>query len=270
MAHVTSWRAGRSEVAVVCEGFAPLAIADELPGAEVDWDAERAAYPWAFMGAGLDAWPWHVHAFWIDTPSGVLVVDTGLGSFPPFAPWAEQAPDPWAGRDLSEVDDVVLTHLHADHAGGSLRGEEPRFPNARYHLHRADQAHFAHADDAEDYVARRAMERLEELGMLSVEEADAEIVPGVRVLHTPGHTPGHRSVVLADGDATMLITGDALHHPAQVRLRDRPSSHDEDPETGARSRKALLDGAEARGWLVGVQHFAEPFGTVVDGRWRAR
>ena len=76
--------------------------------------------------------------------------------------------------------------------------------------------------------------------------------------------------MLADGDATLLITGDALHHPAQVRLRDRPSSHDEDPESGARSRKALLDRAEAGGWHVGVQHFAEPFGTVVDGRWRAR
>ncbi len=270
MSHVTPWRSGGLEVTVVCEGFAPLAIADELPGTDADWETERAAYPWGFMGAGLDAWPWHVHAFWIDAPSGVLVVDTGLGLFPPYAPWAVQAPDPWAGRDPSAVEHVVLSHLHADHAGGAVVEGEPRFPNARYHLHRADRVRFAEADDAEDYVARGAMERLEELGMLSVEEADEEIVPGVRVLHTPGHTPGHRSVVLAGGDETLLITGDALHHPAQVHLRDRPSSHDEDPESGARSRTALLDRAERRGWHVGVQHFAEPFGTVVDGRWRAR
>ena len=130
----------------------------------------------------------------------------------------------------------------------------------------ADRAHFAHADDAEDYVARRAMERLEELGMLSLEEADVEIIPGVRVLHTPGHTPGHRSVVLADGDETLLITGDALHHPAQVRLRDRPSSHDEDPESGARSRKALLDRAEATGVARGRPALR---GAVRDRRGRS-
>ncbi len=54
-------RIGRVEVSVVCEGYAPLELSDEMPGAEVDWDAERARYPWAFVGE--DAWPWHVHAF---------------------------------------------------------------------------------------------------------------------------------------------------------------------------------------------------------------
>jgi glyoxylase-like metal-dependent hydrolase (beta-lactamase superfamily II) len=269
MSHVTPIPVGGLEVEVICEGFAPLALADELPGTDVDWNAERAADPWAFLGAGLESWPWHVHAFWIEMAAGPVVVDTGLGHFPPFTPWAQQAPDPWGGHDLLSVRHVILTHLHADHAGGTLWEGDPRFPNAQYHLHRADREHFADAED-EDYVARHAMDRLEELGMLALGEADAEIATGVRVLHTPGHTPGHRSVVLDHGDETLLITGDALHLPAQVRLRNRPSSHDEDPEAGARSRKALLDRAEAGGWQVGVPHFAEPFGTVIDGRWRAR
>ena len=49
---------GPVEVAVVCYGFAPLDLADECPGHDVDWTAERARHPWAFHGAA--SWPWHV------------------------------------------------------------------------------------------------------------------------------------------------------------------------------------------------------------------
>ena len=63
-------RLDRVQVSVVCEGYAPLELSDEMPGAEIDWGAERARYPWAFVGE--DTWPWHVHAFALRTSTGLL------------------------------------------------------------------------------------------------------------------------------------------------------------------------------------------------------
>ncbi|MGZ5349062.1 MAG: MBL fold metallo-hydrolase [Actinomycetota bacterium] len=265
MSHVDTVRIGGIEIAVACEGFAPLDLADECPGHDVDWAAERARHPWAFTG---DAdWPWHVHGFVVRVRSSTIVVDTGVGSFPPYAPWAEQAPgDPWTEVALDAVDHVVVTHLHADHAGGTVGPDgAARFPNARYHAHPADWAHFAGADDAEAYVARSAMGRLAEEGRVSLEAEDHEIVSGVRLLHTPGHTPGHRSVLVDDA---VLLTGDLLHLPIQAANPSWPSSHDEDPELGARSRTAVLGRAAAAGPLIGVPHFARPFGRLTDDGWR--
>jgi glyoxylase-like metal-dependent hydrolase (beta-lactamase superfamily II) len=264
---------GRVEVSTLCEGFAPLPLADECPGQSVDWAAERSLYPWAFVDD--DHWAWHVHAFLLRTPDGEVLVDTGVGAFGPWAPWAEAAgPEAWSGVDPGSVRDVVLTHLHADHAGGSVLGDgTPRFPNARYHVHPADWTYFDERSvirptDGGRYDARATMAGLAATGALSLDADDHEVSAGVRVVHTPGHTPGHRSV-LVDGAAagTLLLTGDLLHLPVQAAHPEWPSGHDEDPAAGSASRAAILGRARDAGWQVGVSHFARPFGRVSDGGW---
>jgi glyoxylase-like metal-dependent hydrolase (beta-lactamase superfamily II) len=275
MEHGRALFADDIEVAVVCQGWAPLDLADECPGHEVDWGRERDEFPWAF--AEDDRWRWHVHGFVVRTPSGVTMVDTGLGDHPPYAPWPPgeglRAGEAY-GRamvDPSEVTTVVLTHVHPDHAGGIGDGSHPRFPNARHVLHEADWA-FLHRDDLDEYsvLARADFDHLHELGMMDLDPADREVAPGIRVVHTPGHTPGHRSVEVDSGRGTVLLTGDLLHLPIQVAHPTWNSGHDEDPELGARSRDATLERAGREGWTIGVPHFALPFGLVVDGRWRAR
>ncbi len=271
MTHVEPLRMGDVGIAVACYGFAPLDLADECPGHDVDWQAERARHAWAFLDGR--SWPWHVHAFVATGPWGTAVIDTGVGSYPPYRPWAtgsglaaEEAFDE-VGSDPGDVGLVVLSHLHADHAGGAWAGESPRFPNARYVVHEADVAFFA--DGHEPYAAVREARLLRDLGMLDTDPDDREVAPGLRVIHTPGHTPGHRSVVLDAGEATVLITGDLLHLPIQARHPSWPSSHDEDPERGAASRAAALGLAAEDSWLVGVPHFARPFGRIDDGGWRS-
>jgi glyoxylase-like metal-dependent hydrolase (beta-lactamase superfamily II) len=265
MSHVAPIRVGRIEIRTICEGFAPLPLADELTGETVDWDAERSAYPWGFHGE--KAWGWHVHAFVVDTPDGRVLVDTGVGPFGPYRPWEHWQADAWDGLDVASVTHVALTHLHADHAGGVEEIEaRPRFPNASYHVHPADLRYFEEAGDG-SYVAIRPAERLEALGVLRTEGTNHDLVPGVRLVHAPGHTPGHRSVLVRDGDDGLLLTGDLLHQPTQIERRGSASDHDEDPLLGVASRRLLLWRAESHGYRLGVSHFAKPFGRIVDGRW---
>jgi glyoxylase-like metal-dependent hydrolase (beta-lactamase superfamily II) len=267
--HEPIW-VGRFHVSVICEGFAPLELADELPGSGVDWVAERARFPWAFVDE--KSWPWHVHAFALHTPAGVVIVDTCVSPFPPIAPWAEHTLIEDALRlgeiDPGEVMMVVHTHLHSDHAGGAVVDGEPRFPNATHVVHPADWAHFAGLSDEDAYTPRHAMERLAEVNMLDLREDDREVWPGVRVVHTPGHTPGHRSVVLNDADQTLLLTGDLLHIPTQVARPSVPSAHDVDPQEACVSRVRLLEEAEREDWRVGVSHFAHAFGRVQADGWQ--
>ena len=266
-----SVRVGAVGVEVLCQGWAPVALEEELPGRDVDWAAERTLRPWAF-GDG-PTWQWHVHAFVLRSPFGTVLVDSGLGPFAPGAPWAESKPADEViappGVDPNEVRHVILTHLHTDHAGGAMREGEPRFPNARYHVHPADWAHFETRDGRGESAARHAMRRLVDLGMLSLEAEDGEIAPGIAVLHSPGHTPGHRSVLVTGGDDHLLLTGDLLHLPAQVAHPDWLSSHDLDADRACRSRKALLERAREGRWTVGVSHFARPFGLVQRAGWRS-
>ena len=211
MSHVEPFRVGDVEIAVLCQGWAPLPLADESPGHDVDWAEERRAFPWAFAG---DAhWQWHVQAFIVRTPSGVTMVDTGLGGNRPVAPWApgegltaEQAYED-AGVDPSEVSTVVLTHMHPDHSGG-IRGSDgdPRFANARHVLHPADWAFLAGELSEFSVLARPGLRRVHELGMLDLDEGNREVAPGIEVRHTPGHTPGHRSVLVHGGDEVILLT----------------------------------------------------------------
>jgi glyoxylase-like metal-dependent hydrolase (beta-lactamase superfamily II) len=150
-----------------------------------------------------------------------------------------------AGVVPEDVRHVIHTHLHSDHAGGACRPDgEPRFPNAVHHVHPADWDFFAGADDPEDFQGRSAMRRLEALGMLDLDPADRVIVPGVRVAHSPGHTPGHRSILMADGSSTLLFTGDLLHLPIQVAHPEWQSSHDEDPSVGRVADQVAHAGAE--------------------------
>ncbi len=262
---------GDVEVVPLCDGWAPLPLEDEAPGREVDWDAERTAFPWAFDGS--DSWQWHVHAFLLRTASGLVLVDAGIGHLgrPPYEVTGRLEQElAEIGADPEDVRHVVHTHLHADHAGGACRPDgEARFPNAVHHVHPADWLFFSHADDDDDadFSGWDAMLILEDAGMLDLSPEDRQVVPGVRVVHTPGHTPGHRSVILRDGPFTMLFTGDLLHLPVQVAHPGWASNHDEDPEAASAVRVELLARARDERWGVAVSHFARPFGGVLaDGR----
>lgn len=262
---------GSFQLVPLCDGWAPLPLDDEAPGHEVDWDAQRSRFPWAFPVDDTSSWAWHVHAFLLRHPSGVVLIDTGIGDFrrPPFDVDGRIDEELAAvGVSPGDVSNVVLTHLHGDHAGAAcLADGTPRFPNARYHVHPEDWSFFATHRTPEDFTGRFAMAGLEGLGALDLDPSDHEVVPGVTLRLAPGHTPGHRVVELRDGADTLLVVGDLLHTPPQVAHPGWVSNHDEDPELAAQHRATWIGVARREGWTVCVSHFGRPFGHVKSDGW---
>jgi glyoxylase-like metal-dependent hydrolase (beta-lactamase superfamily II) len=267
MSAEASIRVGDVAVTPLLDGWAPLPLTDECPGREVDWGAEQRRFPWAFDGE--TSWTWHVRAFLLRTAAARVLVDTGIGHLrePPYdvdGRIEESLRD--VAVEPNAITHVVHTHLHADHAGGACGPDGgPRFPDAVHHVHPSDWTFFAERGS----LAREAMVAIEADGRLDLDPADREVVPGVRMLHTPGHTPGHRSVIVGHGAHVLLLTGDLLHLPVQVAHPEWESSHDTDPMLGVASRRVLLFRAMSGRWRVGVTHFARPFGRVGPDGWRA-
>src|SRR5688572_16275489 len=147
-----------------------------MPGLEVDWDRERERFPWAFPPGDASTWAWHVHSFLLRHPDGLALIDTGIGHFgrPPYdvSSAIDEELDA-VGVSPADVGHVVLTHLHADHAGGACRPDgSPRFPNARHHVHPDDWSFFAERRTPDDFTGRFAMAEMEELGMLDLGATD--------------------------------------------------------------------------------------------------
>lgn len=198
----------------------------------------------------------------------VVLVDTGIG--PAGSPAASWAPVPGrlpeelaaAGIQPDEVTGVVLTHMHTDHVGWAVRGpvEEPAgafFPNARYLLQRAEI-------DAIEATSPRLVDwlltPLRATDQLSAVDGDAPLAAGLRVFATPGHTPGHQSVLLTAEDDTMLFTGDLLVHTLQLLYPDLPYANESDPVQARATRVgALADLAGRPGPLLASAHLGQPF-----------
>ncbi|MFJ6464531.1 MBL fold metallo-hydrolase [Streptomyces sp. NPDC091387] len=203
-----------------------------------------------------------------------VLVDTGIGNGKERAnpAWHDLRTDflehlTGAGFPPDSVDLVILTHLHADHVGWNTRqvnGEwVPTFPNARYLTSRAEREFWATYDMEEprEQMFRDSVIPVEQAGLLStvdVPHEGAEIAPGLRLIPTPGHTPGHVAVELTSQGETALISGDCVHHPVQLAHPVIGSCVDIDPRQSEATRRKLLRSLAGTDTLLLGTHFAPP------------
>lgn len=264
-------RVGRLEVVAVLDasGAFPLGRQDAFPTATLsDWDAARGIDPGAF-GPG-ETWRLNFHCFAIRRPAGrITLVDTGIGPVGgPASGWAPvpgRLPSalPEAGIDAGDVDVVVLTHLHEDHFGWSVSPEGvAMFPNARYVVQRDEVAALAPDDVAHNYVVNplRRTGQLHEIdGRTQLPNGDRACRELITAVPTPGHTPGHQSVLVEGAGRQVVITGDVLVHAVQLADPGVGYVFESDQDTAAHTRRVLLAYARHRRSLLATAHLTRPF-----------
>ena len=211
----------------------------------------------------------NLNCFLIQSGGKNILVDTGVGT--KHSRRRQQIFSMRGGRLLDEmaaiglgpedIDAVVLTHLHFDHAGGSTRFENgevvPAFPNARYLVQRDDWEEVTHLNDftrgsymAEDYMP------LEEHGQLDLLDGDVEIAPGVTLKHTGGHSAGHQAVFVESWGEKAMCLADVLptpHHLRHVYI----TSWDVHPVVTVETKVRYVGRAEREGWLLLFNHGVE-------------
>ena len=222
-------------------------------------------------------------SYLIRSSGRTILVDTGLGPRPadtPDVPWGELLRDFQAhGVRPDEVDMVVLTHLHRDHVGWNLvrEGERyvPTFPNARYWMTAKDweTCHQPEHQPQRYPNAPTCVWPLEELNLIEFMHGEHSLTRELTAVPTPGHTPGHVSLLITSQGQRALVLGDAAHSPVQFEEPDWCSRADMDPDLTRQTRRALLDRLEREEIIVAAGHFQAPgFGRVVrlEGRryWR--
>lgn len=163
-----------------------------------------------------------------------------------------------AGLTREDITDVVLTHLHFDHAGGTVRDEAGRlrlsFPNATYHLQRR---HWKWAHDATDKdrgsFRPEDFALLEKSGQLHLLEGGTELYPGVTLFVSEGHTVGLQLVRLEAAEQTLVFCGDLI--PTTAHLRPAwIAAYDLYPLTVIEEKKQLLAQAVEERWLLFLEH----------------
>ncbi|TDC28126.1 MBL fold metallo-hydrolase, partial [Micromonospora sp. 15K316] len=223
--------------------FEPRAAAFPAATAEQWREADRRD-PAAVTADGR--WWLRFRCFAIRVGDGlVTLVDAGIG--PAGSPAASWAPVPGhlpaelaaAGIDPADVGTVALTHLHTDHVGWAVTGSPgtPYFRNATYLLQRAE---VTAVDRVNPQLRAGLVEPLRAAGQLREVDGEASIGPGVRLLPTPGHTPGHQCVLVDQGEERLLLTGDLLVHAVQLVDPGLAYAHEADPDEARVSRTTLL------------------------------
>jgi glyoxylase-like metal-dependent hydrolase (beta-lactamase superfamily II) len=146
------------------------------------------------------------------------------------------------GVEPTEVDTVIISHLHSDHIGWLVQHGKSVFSNANIHLGAADWEYFVVKPGGGEKRQARLLSVEDQVSL--VDRDGITLAPGITTRLTPGHTPGHLSSVIASGTDRLIVLGDALHCVAQLVEPEWQFFYDVDRDLASQTRAALLREAE--------------------------
>lgn len=209
----------------------------------------------------------------VDTGQHKVLIDTGAGNLAQSAAKMFPSVDHTTtvtgqllqnmravGIEPDDVDTVVITHAHPDHVGGTLDEEGKLiFTNAHYFIARDEwefwtsETALAKAPAAMVHIARHNLEPLGD--RLTLINDASEIVPGIRAMATPGHTPGHMALAITSEGEQLWHISDVVLHPLHLEHPAWIPAFDISAEQAAASKHRIFNGAAEEQVLIFAHHF---------------
>ncbi len=213
-----------------------------------------------------DRLPMELTCLLVRAAGKTIVVDTGFG---PRLAQKDRNARPHGGLldglarlgiAPGDVDLVINTHLHADHCSGNMTVEAsgasvPTFPNAEYVVQRRE-----YADAMQPNERTRATyfpanyQPLVERGQMRLLDGDCALVPGVSVVVTPGHTPGHQAVLFEGGGQYALFVADLATYAIHFERLAWMTAYDVEPLITLETKRRWQQWALETGALIIFQH----------------
>jgi glyoxylase-like metal-dependent hydrolase (beta-lactamase superfamily II) len=277
-----TWKIGRVTITRILELEFPLPYDPAAPFMRDATPEALRAMPWLYPDFVTEegALRLSFHALLVDAPGMRLVVDTCFGNdrarsmpgdVPLQTPFLAHMAE--AGWPRESVDAVVCTHLHADHIGWNTMLEAgrwvPTFPNARYLIGREELDYWRTKESSAEELGD-AVQPVIDAGLVQLVETDHVLSPEIRLEPTPGHTPGHVSVMIESEGERGIISGDFLHHPCQIAHPDWRTMSDTDPDRAEATRHSVLERVTDRPVLFIGTHFPAPTGGYIRGKGALR
>ena len=219
------------------------------------------------------------HSLIVETADHLMIVDTCIGNdksrtYPRWNHMQTSFLDDLtkAGFETGRFDTVLCTHMHVDHVGwNTYRMDDrwkPTFPNASYLYSEEEWHHWSRErEDAAGPVIEDSVQPIFDMGMTELVKSNHVVCDEVSLIPTPGHTPGHVSVVIRSKGEAAVITGDIFHHPCQMAYPDWSVTADVDTQSALNTRLSFLKQfADTPVLCIGTHFTASTAGHIVrDG-----
>lgn len=255
---------GDLEITALSDGTVALPMAQIYQGlSEVDIGAYLKGH---FLTEPAEV---SVNAYLVNTGARLVLIDAGTGQIMGPALGKLVSNIEAAGYRPDQIDDVILTHVHADHSGGLTGADGARiYANATLHVNATEAAFWleASAEAKADATLGPQIAQAQlnlgpyvAAGRLRTFADDAAPLPGIGSILRAGHTPGHSALVLESNGERLVIWGDIAHGDALQY--DQPQvtvSFDVDQAQAAATRALAFADAADQGYLVAGAHHAFP------------
>ncbi len=254
---------GDFEVTALLDGTHPFPVDEVMTNAKPGQVA--ALLRQADVGAPVEG---SINAFLVNTGSRLVLIDSGAGVLYGTCCGHLMENLRAAGYTPEQVDDVFLTHLHRDHVGGVDAHGRLAFPNAVVHVSKTDADYWldrANQKTAPPWLgtmfdgAADSLAPVIAAGRLQTFDGPTALLPGLRAVPSPGHTPGHTWYVVESRGQTLVVWGDIVHvAPVQFPVPGIRLKYDSDQRSAEAQRRLVFAQAARDGSWIAAAHISFP------------